>query len=234
MCTLSCAYTESGYELWFNRDESRFRLESTSPRQYSNGIWSVDGNSGGTWLGVNQYGVSLALLNGYCGNTSVNNRSRGEIIPLLLKSRTCDDVASVLHQIPLDVFNSFYLWAISKQAIYLWLWDGHQLMVLDGTKQFMTTSSFEPDLIVPFREQRYQQLKENHGWQPYLHYDLYGPASAYSFLMSRPDAKTVSISRICVTEKMICYDYNPVPLLQQSFLTQVMTPASSLEGVLVS
>src|SRR5713226_3305855 len=68
MCTVTWIHDEEGYQLFFSRDEKGTRKQATSPRfAAQDGIRflaPVDGDFGGTWIGVNEFGVSTCLLNG--------------------------------------------------------------------------------------------------------------------------------------------------------------------------
>lgn len=71
MCTLSWTALPDGYLLYFNRDERRSREAALAPRIARNGsdgpqhVAAIDAEAGGTWMGVNEFGLSLALLNLY-------------------------------------------------------------------------------------------------------------------------------------------------------------------------
>src|SRR5581483_2262018 len=69
MCTVSWLHTTEGYELFCNRDEQRARAAAWPPRVRERRgvrfIAPIDGASGGAWLGVNQFGLTLCLLNRY-------------------------------------------------------------------------------------------------------------------------------------------------------------------------
>ncbi|MDQ7087908.1 MAG: NRDE family protein [Acidobacteriota bacterium] len=84
MCTLSWLFFGGGYELHFNRDESRARREAAPPRVVSGGDCSfvapVDGEAGGTWIAVNAAGIGLALLNRYDREGRSGERSRGLLV----------------------------------------------------------------------------------------------------------------------------------------------------------
>ena len=66
MCTATWRFDESGYDLLFNRDERRSRSPGEPPRRdESDGICFLaprDSAAGGTWIGVNDHGVSIFLL----------------------------------------------------------------------------------------------------------------------------------------------------------------------------
>src|SRR5260221_11105891 len=86
MCTVSWLHEDDGYHLLCNRDEKLSRAPALPPRiQERNGVRYVapiDGNFGGAWIGANEFGVSICLLNGVtrCGGV----RSRGLLRPEFL------------------------------------------------------------------------------------------------------------------------------------------------------
>ncbi|MGE0442239.1 MAG: NRDE family protein [Gemmatimonadales bacterium] len=69
MCTLSWLPAAEGYRLFFNRDERLTRAPGRPPEPgVERGVRflaPVDGDAGGTWIGVNEYGLAVALLNRY-------------------------------------------------------------------------------------------------------------------------------------------------------------------------
>ena len=67
MCTLTNLLNDIGYELFCNRDKQRSRLPAIPPKfnQARNAIYPVDPQGEGTWLAVNQQGLTLVLLNYY-------------------------------------------------------------------------------------------------------------------------------------------------------------------------
>ena len=61
--------TDRCYQIHFNRDESRQRPEAQPPKTYTEKktrvLMPVDSSAGGTWVFVNQWGLSVCLLNNY-------------------------------------------------------------------------------------------------------------------------------------------------------------------------
>ncbi|GAA6173401.1 hypothetical protein NBRC116592_30710 [Colwellia sp. KU-HH00111] len=84
MCTLAYLLHENGYEIFFNRDEQRARSPAILPAFYSsiNAIFPVDPQGKGTWIAVNQQGLTLALLNNY--QAQFNNSPHVVIITFIL------------------------------------------------------------------------------------------------------------------------------------------------------
>src|SRR3982751_1081178 len=69
MCTVSWIRTREGYQLLCNRDERHTRRPAQAPTvredQGVQFIAPIDGDEGGSWIGVNQFGLTLCLLNRY-------------------------------------------------------------------------------------------------------------------------------------------------------------------------
>src|SRR6266496_5302779 len=97
MCTASWTYQQDGYYLLFNRDEKRTRKGASPPRLLTRDgvrfLAPADGDFGGTWIGVNEFGVSACLLNGanltgteIRAGSSRGGRSRGLLLLHLLKA----------------------------------------------------------------------------------------------------------------------------------------------------
>jgi hypothetical protein len=67
MCTVSWIHQGSGYQLLCNRDEKRTRRPASAPQLLTRNnvrfVAPIDGDSGGTWVAVNEFGLSLVLLN---------------------------------------------------------------------------------------------------------------------------------------------------------------------------
>lgn len=91
MCTLTVFARDGGTVVTMNRDEADTRDEAgefvqhnADPRQHY--WWPLDAVSHGTWFGVRGDGLVIALLNRYQAQANPPQRSRGLIIPELLRS----------------------------------------------------------------------------------------------------------------------------------------------------
>jgi hypothetical protein len=96
MCTLSFIPKSNGYLLGMNRDEKIARGHGSPPyvrRLSSKDVLFPSEENGGAWIGTNQYGIALALLNWnipYLRQRA--RRSRGLIIPELLSSTNSAEI----------------------------------------------------------------------------------------------------------------------------------------------
>lgn len=224
MCTLSWEQSQDGYTVFFNRDELNSRLPAIPPTlQFIEGVKVIapkDGNKGGTWIAVNEWGVLTCLLNRY-GCTiragSHVNQSRGKLVMKLAHSRTWQSSLAILGDIKLSEYPPFQLFQFVPGAqIKGGQWNGFEweLLQYDLCKRPLTGSSFKNHEVVNQRtqtfhklvispqqsDQRLQELETFH-----LSHD--SEAGAYSVNMCRPDAQTVSFSRIDVDHHSVHFRY---------------------------
>src|ERR1041385_5500183 len=85
MCTVTFVPRKSGYCLAMNRDEKLTRPRGLPPMLRivnHRHVISPSEPGGGTWIALNDFGVSLALINWYSVPTRVENSpiSRGEVV----------------------------------------------------------------------------------------------------------------------------------------------------------
>lgn len=217
MCTLTYRLTESGYELFFNRDEQRSRAQAIAPQidTKRGAIYPVDPLGQGTWLGVHQSGLCLALLNYYQAEkkaTSGEFKSRGEIILKLLSCK--GSVIDNLKQLTLSNYQPFQLCVfpegltLTDKRLLLLQWDG---CVLTERQQCLPITSSGVDYpqvyqarkdvfkrIVSVSKPTTDQLIQFHQHQL--------DEGKLSVKMYREDAQTVSFSHI-VVGKDIQFNY---------------------------
>ena len=93
MCTVSVVPLDEGFRLVCNRDELVARAVALPPRHHRLGsasaVFPIDPDGGGTWIGINDTGLVMAILNGPAAQPAKPGRpglrSRGAIIPALLR-----------------------------------------------------------------------------------------------------------------------------------------------------
>src|SRR6185312_1610777 len=134
MCTISFLPARSGFLLAMNRDEKKTRVRAHAPRRHWAGTRQAlfpSEPDGGTWIGVNDAGLTLALINWYA--KPQRDRAlcvgRGIIIPHLLAADGMADIGAMLADLPLGRINPFRLIAASGHENLLreWCWDGKEL-----------------------------------------------------------------------------------------------------------
>lgn len=193
-----------------NRDEKRTRTEALPPvcREFGErtAILPIDPLSRGTWIGVNDAGLALCLLNatvrGGRGGTPHAGllRSRGEIIPSLLDCETVNEAIDRAARLESREFPPFRLIAFSRTHVGMVASEPSGLRVLQLRPMrapFMaTSSSLGDELVEPIRSELFGEvLRESSDAfeaQHRFHSHQWPDRRHMSVLMARPDARTVS------------------------------------------
>ena len=214
MCTVSWLHeSDGGYKLFCNRDEKRTRKAAVAPLLQTAGgtrfISPLDGGFGGTWIGVNEHGLSVCLLNRY-DRAPRGRVSRGLLVLDLLGSRSAAEAVQSAAERDLGEFSPFTL-AVLEPAFpaALCVWDGTvpQIFLHADALMPLVSSSRDQQGVEQARKRAFQQA-ESHDHFHRAHLD--GP-SAYSPCMHREDAETVSFSRVNVSASEISLSYSPAP-----------------------
>ncbi|ABJ78106.1 NRDE family protein [Leptospira borgpetersenii serovar Hardjo-bovis] len=128
----------------FNRDESVKRKPSSVPTRLGNGptfaIAPLDGDYGGTWIGVNSSKEIFCLLNFYEATLKLlrNPTSRG----LLVRSCLLNEVKpESLKSEDLENFYPFKLLRISLEKTEVFIWDGKNFTTTSYTDTFQILGS---------------------------------------------------------------------------------------------
>lgn len=222
MCTVSWAHQPGGYHLLCNRDEKRTRGTAFAPQVMQNSgvryIAPIDSDGGGTWLAVNERGVTLCLLNGIAVVESASHpRSRGLLVRELAWARSAGECISRLQGKDLGPFAPFSLVALEPgRPAALAQWNGRELAVDPAGDVHMplTSSAFDPAGV---RHARLNEFRRRVGTErpvdPALLYWFHAShgdsPDAYSPCMHRDDAETVSFSWVVVSRDEIRLLYLP-------------------------
>jgi uncharacterized protein with NRDE domain len=229
MCTCSWLRVNGGYDLMFNRDEQWSRQPALLPRLLvRNGaryLAPIDADAGGTWLGVNAFGLSIGLLNRYQdmqpASASVPGAafiSRGVLVRNLLDSRMPLEVRERVESLELARFQPFTLIVITPDAPALLLeWDSRTLAVDSAADAQMplASSSFDTATALAYRKDLWQRTMQNAATtdkQRLFHAAQEPGRAAYGPCMRRDDAHTVSFSWIRVRPEQITFEYAPSAL----------------------
>jgi hypothetical protein len=180
-------------------------------------IAPIDSDFGGTWIAVNEWGLSLCLLNGNAGLAAPRDRvSRGLLIPELIWVRSIDDAVFLLRSHDLSVFAPFAMlilepcWPATVAA-----WDGGSLTVDSHADKLapLISSSYDVTGVQRVRREEFIRLAGEPPADParlYWFHASHGSApNAYSPCMHRDDAQTVSFSWIVVNPRETCFLYVP-------------------------
>lgn len=223
MCTVSWVEQPGGYHLLANRDEKLTRGRAAAPAITECGgvryIAPVDSDFGGTWLAVNEFGISACLLNGDAGthdSPSSPRRSRGLLLHELAWASTGADCLLSLKQLDLGPYAPFVLLILEPDRPAIRAeWNCERLTVdADADQMPLTSSSFDPVAVRRFRSNEFVRRASSAARvDPALLYEFHtshGTApDAYSPCMHRQDAETVSFSWVVVTRDEIRFLYSP-------------------------
>jgi Transport and Golgi organisation 2 len=154
MCTLSVFRLNSHCLITMNRDDLIDRPEAppkppgVSPNEI---IAPRDLQAGGTWIGLNQFGLVGCLLNRYDQSAPANARSRGRIIPEALQQAVrVDEAAAQIANLELDTYAPFTCVILSRGDAVRLDWTGASFLseVIPNLPSWMITSSSisEPDV----------------------------------------------------------------------------------------
>lgn len=240
MCTVSWLRRDDGYTLLCNRDERYTRLPAAGPKLGSvrgvSYVTPVDGDHGGSWIGANQFGLALCLLNRY-GESSVGEKgfvSRGLLLKDLLDSRSVDHVRKRMRQLELEWFRPFTLLALSvNEPEMLFEWTGSELGLQAAPKVPLTSSAVKVPDVLRLRRELFAEMvsaKEKpdlHSLQDFhrSHLPERGPASV---CMHRDDAATVSLSIVTVKPDEVEFIYQPGPPCEAAPIETKVLPRSGL------
>jgi hypothetical protein len=240
MCTVSWAHQPDGYQLFCNRDEKRTRATAFAPRVVERGgvryIAPVDSAGGGTWLSVNEFGVSVCLLNGSAGlEPSGIRRSRGLLLRELAWAPSSADCSLWLRHQDLSPFAPFSIVVLEAgRPAILAQWNGIELTVdPDGDRHMpLTSSSFDAAGV---RRARLKEFARMVGAMPhfdpallYWFHSSHGAApNAYSTCMHREDAETVSFSWVVVSKEAVRFLYSPGAPCQSKASDQQILPRAA-------
>jgi hypothetical protein len=220
MCTVTWLRNEKGYSLFFNRDERSGRRLALGPQlselrgvKY---VAPVDGDHGGSWIGVNEFGLTLCLLNRY-GDIEINKQkdyvSRGLLLSDLLDSRGIGALQRRISEFELKKFRPFTLLGVGiREASILFQWTGFRFSVVTDAETLvpLTSSSAREPGIALERVRQFELLKAGQLTEPVVeqfHRSHLPERGAYSVCMHREGASTVSLSKIAVSNQEIEFGY---------------------------
>lgn len=223
MCTVTFIARRNGYAIGMNRDEKLTRAAGLPPRlTHLNGraILAPSEPSGGTWIGVNDTGAILALINWYSIAARVSGQmvSRGEVVKLALPSDSSALVDATLTELPLARVNPFRLIGVfpTDEAVVEWRWNLQRLERLDHrwrTNTWISSGFDEPGAQQTRGKTFGKALQENSAgsvdWLHRLHRSHSPERGPYSTCMHREDAATVSYTEVLVSRHNATMRYTP-------------------------
>ncbi|MEQ1947185.1 MAG: NRDE family protein [Bryobacteraceae bacterium] len=219
---MSWLWREDGYELFANRDELRTRGIALPPaireRAGVSYIAPADADFGGTWIAINQFGISFCLLNRPRKRDYGSARSRGLLVLDLTPQPTVQATSEQLQRENLRPYPPFALAVLGPaQEPLVFEWDGEELRVdqVERPPYLLTSSSFDPGGVAQNRIRQFVEVRgvafdaNSRAELMALHRSHAPEAGPYSVCMHRDDAETVSFSHVVVDGEKITFSYTP-------------------------
>lgn len=220
-----------GYQVWFNRDERLERGPEIPPAEARTPsgvryLAPTDSDAGGTWITVNEHGVTVALLNGFTLSKGPERRdytSRGALVRSLADLTELPQLWARLSPARLAEFRPAVVCLLFPgEHPVVARWDGRDVEVdVDGTGQLpLTSSSYEQDEVQAFRRDLYRERVTAHAaggaarpedLQAFHAYVTPEGATAMTPSMAREDAATRSHCAIRVRPGEARFSYRPGP-----------------------
>jgi hypothetical protein len=235
MCTVTFIARRHGFVLGMNRDEQLTRVTAIPPSIRILGrrqaICPAE-PGGGTWVGVNDAGISCALINWYAVKSRVTDSaaSRGTVVTAALAAGSLPEMGASLAGLPLDRVNPFRLigvFADSSQVIE-WRWNLKRLTTVSHPWKTASWASSGHDEAGAqttrgrtFDEALRQKSAGSLAWLRRLHRCHQPARGPYSICMHREDAATVSYTEIIVSSEKTVIRYRAgAPCDNARFKTQ--------------
>ncbi len=224
MCTLSFLPESEGYIVGMNCDELKSRAAAGGPAVHRMGLAKAifaQESTGGSWIAATSRGNLLALLNwNQTGEERLEpkERSRGEIIPSLLKEDTSEETEQTLSHTELRDVNPSRLVGIfpHEREIRQWKWDGVKVSshLHEWERNHWFSSSRSDVRAEKVRSGAYKMLwreglQHPEVWLRKLHASHLPEAGAFSVCVHRDDASTVSYTEVQCEKSGIKMTYIP-------------------------
>ncbi len=212
MCTITFyPINNESYILSTNRDELKARAKATPPqvdiKDEVRFVRPVDGEKGGTWIAVNEYKLSLNILNwfqAYDQRTDYKNdyySSRGQIIHDLISSKSLEECDKRLKTIDLEHFAPFRLlgFQVNPLKIIHWSWNGKDLKQTGQhiRPHIWISAGFDYEKVLHFRKEAFSRFLNEHNPLTIdgikeLHASEYPAKGHFAISMSHERAQSVS------------------------------------------
>lgn len=217
MCTVTVIPHERGVRVLCNRDEHRTRPVALPPQIYDLGghlaVFPLDPKGGGTWIGVNDVGIVISLLNLTRATPPTGIRpkcSRGLIVRDLLHCVSLAHAISIAEGLNPRAFEAFRLVIVHGGRVAVVT--SHGTASIRSTEQpldrplLFTSSSLGDAVVGPARQRLFERMvvRNSRGWldgQTRFHQHQWPQCPEISVRMERRDALTVSRTAIDVTNE---------------------------------
>lgn len=208
MCTVTIVREHQRLLVTMNRDDAATR-EEAPPTHWPNEATAFaapkDLQAGGTWIGLNRYGVIACLLNRY-DIAPVGQKSRGEVAIEAMRGATMQSACSVLADLDHRLYSPFTCLIITREGAARLDWTGSALnhAKLSGADNMMvTSSSWRPEEVRSQREALFREV-----WSSgestvekiaAFHVRRVSTGDAWTPMMLRPASQTKSVTQVELT-----------------------------------
>lgn len=210
----------AGYLLAFNRDELLSRPEAEPPKRRGHFLAPIDPEGGGTWIAVNQHGLTVAALNVYQAAAQEPQppiRSRGLLVTDLAQFKTLQEIRDHLQPGMLAHTRPVHLLVVTADRHALDIrWDGRELTLTPSLLPILRVSAaLDAQAVSTARHLEFQQLQND------LYHSIHKQAALKTWFSSHalngsprgtcmhrePLAATVSHTQVRVTPLEVVMDY---------------------------
>lgn len=232
MCTASWLLDETGYQVFFNRDEQIGRAKALPPAQFTseqsiNYLMPVDPVGKGSWIATNEFGLTLCLLNFYQGELPNGELvSRGQLVKSYAHYSNAEALIADFTTLSLTQYAPFTLVIFDTQLsseqghVKALQWDGKTL-VDSLPLPPLISSAVDADNVRASRRSlfsKFNAIEENTTSRLLFHHSHEPEQGHFSPCMHRDDAHTVSFTHITVTKATIQVNYQDgSPCLQSPY-----------------
>jgi len=258
MCTVIWSDLPDGLHIFCNRDEQRAREAATPPalgeRDGITYLAPRDGRAGGSWIAANEHGLAVCLLNHYPRPSPPAPElrvSRGELVLSLM---ACADLEAARALVKADALTPYRPCIVllffrptgatvaALPERFAWDGSGVEHRVLERMRP-QTSSSFMTEAVIDSRLALFDRLpvrsESDYASEPTsplpedliaYHRSHHPTKGAYSVCMHRPDAHTVSFTRLLIGSDQVTMDYTPISPCKSAAAKNVRTTMDLVSG----
>ena len=237
MCTITFIPKNRDYLLAMNRDDLLSRASTLPVVQATfalHGAAYPQEAGGGTWIGVNQQGITFALLNWAVTPKGAKKKSRGAVIPQMLVSIGADQARMVFDDLDLAGVYPFRLIGIfpAERGIAEWRWDGEarsEQALEWGARQWFSSGAGDDEAARIRSEVSARHWRDDGAgsreWLRRLHASHEPEQGVFSICAHRDVGGTLSYTEVEVTAEHVALSYSPVaPCKGIDFSDEVRMP----------
>ncbi|QMV14683.1 NRDE family protein [Vibrio spartinae] len=212
MCSVSWLVDSDGYQVFFNRDEQKSRALALPPARLSINdtevLMPIDPVGQGSWISLNEFGMTLCLLNNYQGQVPEGKLiSRGQLLKTLSCEAGVKQVKRTFVALDLQHYAPFTLLAFdpslsaSCSEVMAFSWDGRHCTIAP-TDSPLFSSGVDLENVLNYRNGLYQALTQadkSFAQLLQFHTSHHPEHTHMSPCMHRDDAQTVSFTYVKVS-----------------------------------